>query len=287
MHSPVTNDSARPDPATRRFFSLIAIAGRQAYPSSDILAEIGRVTIAAARVDRQLALVLLALKHEAEWNTLLTWPSSRLRKELDQMLVRHFEGGLLRQSKDGLAHVGQFLEDRHSASHSIWSLKGLAALTSVAHLARATSPEELHQLLERDVAASAWMTLHPKNDAPGPQSIDDLQQIRRYLEESEDFLEGLRFRLASALFLGKPPGAKRVLDPHADQKPRDAHRTTRRIRAVVTADADGVWHAVIPDIPDVTASADNWRALADRLREEVTPLLAADSDFVVEIEPGP
>ena len=52
------------------------------YPSDEVLAEIGRVTIVAGRVDRQLALVLLAIKYAEPLEVLLTWPSSRLHKQI-------------------------------------------------------------------------------------------------------------------------------------------------------------------------------------------------------------
>ena len=55
------------------------------YPADDVLAEMGRVAIAATRVDSQLALLLLAVKYPEPENpesldVLRTWPTSRLAR---------------------------------------------------------------------------------------------------------------------------------------------------------------------------------------------------------------
>lgn len=52
------------------------------YPTDDVLAEMGRVAIAAARVDSQLALLLLAVRYPEPENpesldVLRKWPTSR------------------------------------------------------------------------------------------------------------------------------------------------------------------------------------------------------------------
>jgi len=53
------------------------------YPADDVLAEMGRVAIAATRVDSQLALLLLAVKYPEPENpqsldVLRRWPTGRL-----------------------------------------------------------------------------------------------------------------------------------------------------------------------------------------------------------------
>ena len=71
----------------------------------------------------------------------------------------------------------------------------------------------MHQLLRHDVDSAAWETLHPKSLGAGPQSLKELRPIRADLERVQENLLALRFKLASALFSGMPPGAKQVLEP--------------------------------------------------------------------------
>jgi hypothetical protein len=69
-------------------------------PAGDVLAEMGRVAIAAARVDGQLALLLLAVKYPGAGNpesldVFRRWPAGRLAEQAQRVLRRRFEGHLL------------------------------------------------------------------------------------------------------------------------------------------------------------------------------------------------
>ena len=88
-----------------------------------------------------------------------------------------------------------------------------AAAISILDLAVAESEEAMDQLLRRDVDSPAWERLHPKAHGAGPQSLKESRPIRDDLERAQEDLQSLRFKLASALFSGMPPGAKQVLDP--------------------------------------------------------------------------
>ncbi|WP_433128586.1 hypothetical protein ACQPWW_02180 [Micromonospora sp. CA-240977] len=185
------------------------------YPPSEIVAEMGRVTIAAARVDRQLALALLALKHPEGFETLLRKESSKLYKGLERRVTELFGGPLLEWTLANLEEVKARIEARHAVAHSIWSVADRSESISVQLLANLRSQEELDQLLAERGELAEWKTLHPRKNAPGPQTLEELQKIRIGLEDVADWLEQLRFTLASALFAGKPEGARKVLDPRS------------------------------------------------------------------------
>lgn len=55
------------------------------------LCEIGRITIAATRVDREMALSLVAIRHSARLEELLTWSSRDLIKAVKERLEELFE----------------------------------------------------------------------------------------------------------------------------------------------------------------------------------------------------
>lgn len=101
--------------------------------------------------------------------------------------------------------------------HTVWTLSGPDALTSVPDVLAALRTEDpdasLSALVGRDVESNGWQTLHPRSGTPGPASMVELRDIRRALENAQGRLEELRFELASALYCGRPTGARRVLNP--------------------------------------------------------------------------
>ncbi|MEU0553809.1 hypothetical protein [Dactylosporangium sp. NPDC006015] len=183
------------------------------YPPIEILAEMGRVAVAAARVDRQLALALLAIKHPDEFDELLKRNSSMLLKELRRRTEELFEGQLLSWALANINEVQKRIEARHAVAHSIWTPADRSEFVSVQLLAEIGGQDELDRLLAERGSMAEWKTHHPKANGPGLQSMHELEKARVDLEDAATWLEGLRFTLASALFAGKPPGARNVLDP--------------------------------------------------------------------------
>ncbi len=185
------------------------------YPAPELLAEMGRVTIAAARVDRQLALALLAIKQSKDFEGLLKKNSNDLYKILRRRLVELFDGSLLEWATANLEEVRKRIEVRHQVSHSIWNPGDHSDRFSVELLAGIRCQEEVDSLLFERGASAEWETLHPKTGGPGPQTLNDLKKARADLEDAAQWLEGLRFKLASALFAGGPSGARQVPDPRS------------------------------------------------------------------------
>jgi hypothetical protein len=171
------------------------------YPSPEVLAEMGRVTIAAARVDQKLALVLLAIKHSKDFEALLKENSGDLYKALKRRLGELFEGPLLEWAIKNLEEVRKRIEVRHAVSHSIWTPGDQSELLSVELLVGIRNQEEMDRLLLERGAAADWKALHPKANAPGPQTLNELKEARVDLEDAAEWLQSLRFTLASALFL--------------------------------------------------------------------------------------
>jgi hypothetical protein len=132
-------------------------------------------------------------------------PTGRLR-EL-------FEDDLPGWAEANLAEVERRLGTRHAVAHSIWTADDRSELVNVHLLTSLQSQEEVDKLLFERCVAAEWRTLHPKTGGPGPQTTDELEKVRLELEEAAAWLEGARFTLASALFAGKPKGARRVLNP--------------------------------------------------------------------------
>jgi hypothetical protein len=186
------------------------------YPSDEVLAEIGRVTMAAARVDRQLAMILVAIKYpEPECpeplDALLTWPSSRLHKQVRKELERLFEGDLLEYAQAAVNAAARHLDRRHAVVHSFWEPHPHDTMFKVEVLASLKSQQELDELVRQRGITARYETRLPRGGGSGPQEIAELEQIRADLEASKYNLDRLRYALASALFAGSPAGAKTVL----------------------------------------------------------------------------
>jgi hypothetical protein len=187
------------------------------YPSDEVLAEIGRVTIAAGRVDLQLALILVAIKYAEPLDILLTWSSSRLHKQVRKELERLFEEDLLELAVAAVDAAAIQLDKRHVVVHSLWEANPRDTSFKVDILAGLTSQDELDALVRERGRGARYRTRHPRGGGSGPQEVAELAQIRTDLEASKYALDRLRFVLASALFAGSPSGARKVLPlPYAD-----------------------------------------------------------------------
>lgn len=183
------------------------------YPPADILAEIGRVAVAAARIDQELALVLLAIKIPEQFEALLKLNSTQLRKKLWQKSDEYFKDELLDHTHAVLELVRKRLDNRHLVMHSIWAPEDRQTFLSAETLQSVESQDDLDRIIQERGASAAWRTFSPRLEGPGPQTVNELRTVRWELEDARDWLTNLRFRLASALFAGKPPGARQVLNP--------------------------------------------------------------------------
>ena len=117
------------------------------YPPIEIVAEIGRITVAAARVDRQLALVLLAIKYSDNLDDLLKKNSSDLHKILKSKIAELFEGQLLAWATENLDLVRAHIEARHAIAHSIWTPGDRSEFFSADIVAGIRNQEQIDKLL--------------------------------------------------------------------------------------------------------------------------------------------
>lgn len=207
-------------------FDLSHVALGPDYPPTATSAEIGRVAIAAARVDQEYALLLQALHagNRAEWDfeDLRKLSSGDLRTRSLRRVKEFFEGQVLRDACTVVQDAYTALERRHAVMHTVWTLTGPDAMTPVPDLVAALENSDpdaaLSALTGRDVESEGWRAAHPRSTGLGPASLVELRGIRRELEVVQNRLEKLRFELASALYCGRPAGARRVLNPDNGQE---------------------------------------------------------------------
>jgi hypothetical protein len=184
------------------------------YPPSDISAEIGRISIAAARADEEFVRLVEVMNCGPleDRNTWLMKSSGDLRGECRRRIEELFEGELRVEAEATINRMYSALRRRHAVLHTIWTLRGKDAMTPVSDIvSAATEPDperSLRMLATREIASPDWQTLHPKSRGPGPATLDQLQVSRNELEEAGRDLRNLSFILASALYVGTPPGAR-------------------------------------------------------------------------------
>jgi hypothetical protein len=86
----------------------------------------GRVAIAATRVDSQLALLLLVVKYPEPENpesldVLRRWSTGRLVEQAQRVLKRRFEGHLLDAALAAVNCAAERQDQRHVVLHSLWT----------------------------------------------------------------------------------------------------------------------------------------------------------------------
>ena len=141
------------------------------YPADDVLAEMGRVAIAAARVDSQLALLLLAVKYPEPENpeslgVLRRWPTGRLAEQAQRILKRRFEGHMLDVALAAVNCAVERQDKRHLVLHSLWTPEPSDTSFKVGILAGLASQDELDELVRARGRAAKYTTLHPRGGVP-------------------------------------------------------------------------------------------------------------------------
>jgi hypothetical protein len=194
-------------------FDVMGARWDHMYPASEVVAEIGRVAIAATLVDHELALVLDALKFPKSYEELIRLPGRVLREKLEARIAEYFESETQALVDEIMSIVRASLMARNSVVHSIWRLEDKQRHVEVGTLDAVRSEVELNQVIRERGAQMKWQTLDPKTSAAGPSTVEEISKVRIGLEQAEEWLTALRFRLPSALFVGKPAGARRVMDP--------------------------------------------------------------------------
>ncbi len=207
-------------------FEVSGLALGPDYPATALSAEIGRVAIAAARVDQEYVLLLSGLHagDRVDWDftDLRRRSSAWLRDKSVDRVKELFEGQLQDHADAVVKTAYAALDHRHAAMHSVWTLTGPDAITPAVEVISAMESSDpdaaLAALVGSAVNSEGWSSVHPRTGGPGPASVAELRGIRRELEQAKECLTELRFRLASALYAGKPPGSRQVVHPDTGER---------------------------------------------------------------------
>jgi hypothetical protein len=181
------------------------------YPDETTLAEVGRIAIAAGRLDAALGALWwqLAPDQVAELEA-RTAPAGRVRERIETLATERLVGEHRTSLLGFVAEVRAAQKQRNEVLHSNWLLRGLDAMRPVSEFLRLEETERQAYLeeWEREARASEDWQRQPSDATTfaEPHRVEELRQIERRLREAEQVAVRWQFAIASMRNVGKPRG---------------------------------------------------------------------------------
>jgi hypothetical protein len=169
------------------------------YPPQDILEEVGRITIAGARLDRELGLLWSHLDREKDPVKARQYPdASKISKLAEERLT----GALWEAVASVLRDEGIVRHHRNAVVHQDWILRGRDAMHPVAEISKVEEedmPAYADAWAREAMPSDDWLMVpHSSLDLLPAQQLEELEQVERELRAVTDRLQELVFKVASA-----------------------------------------------------------------------------------------
>lgn len=180
------------------------------YPGHEVLAEVGRVAIAGARLDLQAGLLWHHLDRDVPFETSRRKPGREQRKKLVVLATQRLCGDLQQAVLAAVASVEAAQERRNEVIHQDWVLRGRDAMRSVTEIA-AVADQDLSGYLEdwqrQAKESSNWQRVPAREIHVVPaHGLEQLRAVERHLAAVTATVSELVFAVASSRETGKPPG---------------------------------------------------------------------------------
>lgn len=186
------------------------------YPGPDLLQEVGRVTIAGARLDIRMGFL---------WHHLdRTKPDVQARrasgdaqcKAVRRLARERLVGPMRTQVLAAVDAAERARRRRNEIVHQDWLLRGPDGRRPVGEWLD-LAPEDRESYIEdwerESKASEDWLRVpHDSIDVTPAQALEDLRQIERALTAAMNRVEQLTFRVASSRGTGSPRGYVGPLD---------------------------------------------------------------------------
>ncbi len=193
------------------------------YPDEATLIAVGRIAIAAGRLDAELGALWwhLAPDHVNEVEA-RTAPAGKTRDKIKTLARQRLDGAHCDALLAFVDEVEFAQKRRNEVLHSRWLLRGPDAMRPVSEFFHLDEGERAEYVArwEREAVASADWRRQPNDSLTlvDPHRLDELQDVERNLAAATDVAVQWHFRIASMREVGKPPG---WLGPHkARQSPQ-------------------------------------------------------------------
>jgi hypothetical protein len=182
------------------------------YPDEPTLMEVGRIAIAAGRLDAELGALWWHLAPDlVDELTARMAPAGHVRKQIHRLAAQRLDDVHREALVAFVTEVEAAQTERNAVLHSRWLLRGPDALRPVSDFARLESDAERREYLvawEREAVASEDWRRQP-NDAmglTGAQLLEELMNVERRLSRVTDAAVQWHFRIASMRETGHPAG---------------------------------------------------------------------------------
>ncbi len=181
------------------------------YPEEAILVEVGRVAIAAGRLDAALGALWWHLAPDLVGETdARSRPAGTVREKVRALasarLDEHCSGPLLAF----IDEVEAAQDQRNEVLHARWLLRGADAMRPVSEFFELDPSDRAAYLedWEREAKSSAQWRRQPSRslDLAEPHRLDELRQLERRLSRAEDLAVRWHNRIASMRETGAPEG---------------------------------------------------------------------------------
>lgn len=174
-----------------------------------MLAEVGRVAIAGARLDLQAGLLWHHLDRDVPFEISRRKPGREQRKRLAVLATQRLCGGGLQQAVlAAISSVEAAQRRRNEVIHQDWVLRGREAMRSVTEIA-AVADEDLGGYLEdwqREAKESSnWQRVPAREiDVVPAQALEELRAVEREMAAVTAAVSELVFAVAGSRETGKP-----------------------------------------------------------------------------------
>jgi len=180
------------------------------YPAQDVLQEVGRVTIAGARLDVQMGMLWHHLDRMVTLEKSRRTPGSKQCKRILRLAEERLTGEMLEQVVAAVVAAEAARVRRNEIVHQDWLLRGRDAMRSVGELVRITSedlPAYLEEWDRESRTSKDWQRVPSRSvDVVPAQTLNELREVERELASATNLVSALTYRVASSRETGSPPG---------------------------------------------------------------------------------
>jgi hypothetical protein len=180
------------------------------YPGAKVLEEIGRIAIAASRLDAAMGRLWAHLDRSLNESDCQRKPASAQVKGVRIAAEAQLLGNLKREVLDAVDAARTVSERRNALMHQEWLIRGNHVMRPVSELA--SVPAEILEDYFEDWAREArdadrWQVADGRSQAiETAQTLAELTAIEKDLRGAADRVTGLTFVVASSRETGSPPG---------------------------------------------------------------------------------
>jgi hypothetical protein len=181
------------------------------YPGSEVLLEVGRVTIAGSRLDVQMGLLWHHLDRSVDPEVTRKAPGAKQCEQVRRLAQTRLAGDLQVDVLAALEVAEASRARRNEIVHQDWLLRGRDAMRPVAELGL-TDAEDLPAYLEEwereSETSQDWQRVPGRSrDVLPAQTFEELRRVEREIAAATVLVSELTFRVASSRETGSPPGS--------------------------------------------------------------------------------